>query len=275
MNFSKHFKKYIELFFALVLLLSSYFIGKRYEKPIIFISKQETSLNINNDFLKHLNLGLKRLMSSALWVSTIIESDIDHYKNKDLNSWMFLRFNTISNLEPLFYENYAFGGPYLSIIKDDLKGASLIYDKGLRYYPDDFSLLRDSGFHYYFEANDDEKALRSYSKLRHNPQATPVMITTLARIESGNDNLEDAYGLLLNQFEKLRDKNSFMAQKIQSFLYALKAEIDLKCLNDHTKAVKNCSLIDLEGVPYIVQKNEYKAVRNWIPFKIKKSPQKM
>lgn len=268
MNISKCFKKHIELFFAIIFLMASFYVGKKYEKPFIFVPNQEKSLNVNDSLLLHFNLGLKRLISSTLWIATIIESDHDHYKNKDLNSWMFLRFNSISNLEPLFYENYAFGGPYLSIIKDDLPGASYIYDKGLSHYPDDFSLLRDSGFHYYFEVGDPKKAFSSYSKLRNNPRATTLMITTLARLESGNGDLEDAFHLLMNQYVKINDKESFLAKKIMEFLYAIKAEIDLKCLNQHPGS-KECSTKDVEGNDYVLKNGLYQAQRQWTAFKMR------
>jgi tetratricopeptide (TPR) repeat protein len=268
MNISKSFKDYIGVILAGVFLIGSYSIGKHYERPFIFISKQEKSINLNNDFLNRFNLGLKSLISSSLWIATIVESDHEHYKNKDLNSWMFLRFNTIRTIDPKFYENYVFGGPYLSIIKDDLEGASIIYDKGLEQYPDDFALLRDSGFHYYFEVGDHKKALKSYQKLARDPRTTPVMMTTLARINTGEGRLEDAYFLLLGQLERMKNKNSYISRKLVTYLYAIKAEIDLKCLNgsDHKT---QCSQLDFNGNRYILKNNQYIAKEIWVPFRRK------
>ncbi|MGZ3810010.1 MAG: hypothetical protein ACXVCE_18140, partial [Bacteriovorax sp.] len=85
-------------------LVAAYFVNINNEKPLMFISKQDQSINVNTSLITYVNLGLKRLISSSLWISTIIESDIEHYKKKDLNSWMFLRFNSIAELEPDFYE---------------------------------------------------------------------------------------------------------------------------------------------------------------------------
>jgi hypothetical protein len=271
MNISKYLKDYFGLTLAAALLGASGYIGKSTEKPYIFIPKQEKSLNVNSDFLTHFNLGLKSFISSTLWVSTILESDHDHYKKKDLNSWMFLRFNTISIIDPNFYENYAFGGPYLSIIKDDLEGASIIYDKGLLHFPDDFNLLRDSGFHYYFEIGDYEKALRSYSELKAHPKTSIQMLTTLARLESREGNLDDAYFLLTLQHNKIKEKNTLIAKKINDFIYAIKAERDLKCLNNDNNNIRDkCDATDADGNYYVARRGVYRAIREWIPFRAKK-----
>lgn len=261
----------ISLFFlAALLLAAAYVVNVNNEKPLMNITKQDQSINFNASLYTYINLGLKRLISSTLWVSTIIESDIDHYKKKDLNSWMFLRFNSISILEPKFYENYSFGGIYLSIIKDDLKGASLIYDHGLKQYENDFTLLRDAGFHFYFEVQDYKRAYEIYSKLKNHPQASSLIISTLARLEKDFGNPEEAFTLLLNKYEQLQDKNSFLAKKIRSHLYALKAEQDLNCLNSKDKSKKTCSTVDLDGNAYIILNGSYCAQERWEPFKIKK-----
>jgi hypothetical protein len=272
MSISKYLKPYIELFLAAIFLISSFLVGSRFEKPSIFINKQSSSLNIDNKFLANFNLGLKRLISSTLWVSTILESDHDHYKNRDLNSWMFLRFNTMSNLDPHFYEVYAFGGPYLSIIKDDLAGASIIYDKGLQQYPDDFSLLRDAGFHYYFEVADDEKAFPIYNKLKLQPKASIHMVSTLARLNTGKGRLEDAYALLAEQYIKIENKDSAIAKKIKSYLYSIKAEIDTECLNKSTEQERSkCSDKDVEGNSYVFDGFKYKSIKEWTPFRVKRN----
>ena len=147
MKISKHFKDTTLLLIVMLGLSLSYVISKKSSKPIYFINKQKSSLNIHQVFWEYFHLGNKRFLSSIYWIATILESDQEHYKQRDLNSWMFLRFKTISFLEPLFYLNYTFGGQYLSIIKDDLEGASQLYDLGLKYFPDDYTLLRDSSFH--------------------------------------------------------------------------------------------------------------------------------
>lgn len=268
MNLSKFLHRNSLLLISLFLLTLSFGVSRKVEKPFVFISKQEGSINFNDKLLKRFNLGLKRLLSSSLWISTILESDIDHYKNKDLNSWMFLRFKSISELEPLFYENYAFGGPYLSIIKDDLEGASSIYNTGLSYYPQDYKLLRDAGFHFYFEVGDLIRSYEIYSSLKNHPKTSIQIHSTLARLESNKGNLPTAFELLLSKYNEQPDKESFFAKKLRQNLYAIKAEIDTTCLNTIPR-VEICSVRDLDNENYFIHEGKYLARKVWVPFRVK------
>lgn len=267
MRISKYIRDNTILMIALVSLSGSYFFSQKTDKPLIFIPKQVSSFNIENQFLDHFNLGQKRLISSLLWIATILESDHEHYKGKDLNSWMFIRFRTISHLEPKFYETYNFGGPYLSIIKDDLAGASYLYKKGLQYYPNDYNLLKNASFHFYYEALDYDQAYIVLKKLSAHPNTPPAMLSSLARIESQNGKLEDAFNILLSSYESLRDKEGFLAKKMREHLYAIKAEIDLTCLNSNSL---NCSRKDLNNETYYLVKDKFRARKEWVPFRIRK-----
>jgi hypothetical protein len=265
MKISKFFREQCLIFSAGLFLCLSLFLSNNLSPPIIFINRQEASININSNVTRFFHMGQKRLISSLLWITTILESDVDHYHNKDLNSWMFLRFKSISDLEPKFYENYIFGGIYLSIVKDDLQGASFIYDRGVKLFPDDYNLLKNAAYHFYFEVGDQKKSYELYSRLRLHPKLTPVMLNTLARLESQNGNLGLAFELLSDQLARLPDKSSFIFQKIEESLYAIKAEIDLKCLNTRNK---NCSSVDLKNKKYIFNGVSFSAETKWTPFRV-------
>lgn len=259
MKLSKSLSTYIYTLVIILLLSGAFLISNKNSKPSLFVSKQQSTLNVNENFWAYFNLGQKRLISSFYWVATILDSDVDHYKKKDLNSWMFIRFNTISLLEPKFYENYNFGGTYLSIIKDDLSGADIIYDKGLAQFPDDYSLLLNSGFHYYFEQKNLNKAYPILNKLKNNLQAPPYIISALARIESNRGNLMDSF-LILKEHQARFKPDSVIWKKINEQLYSLKAEIDLNCLNNHQQ---DCSRVDLDGTPYQLKNFKYEASKKW------------
>ncbi len=265
MDIRKFFRNQNLLIIAGLFLSTSYLINRRNTTPYFFVSKQQSSVNFNDELLVHFNLGLKRFFSSVLWVSTILESDIDHYKNKDTNSWMFLRFNSISKLEPQFYENYAFGGPYLSIVKDDLEGASLIYKKGLSFYPNDFNLLKNASFHFYFEVKDLSSAYPLFKRMKLFPNISPNYLTTLSRLEANLGNLEEAYAML-SEMQMKHSQETLLGKKIYEFRYSLKAEIDLNCLD---KKSTNCSLTDLDNNPYLRTLRGFKAIKNWIPYRPK------
>lgn len=265
MKLSKYISSCIYAVFIILALSGAFVISKKNEKPLLFTSKQQSSFNLNENIFLYFNLGQKRLISSLYWVATILDSDVDHYKQRDLNSWMFIRFNTISLLEPKFYENYNFGGPYLSIIKDDLAGADVIYDKGLAIYPNDYPLLLNSGFHYYFEQKNLVKAYPILNKLKNNPLAPQYIITALARIESDRGNLTDSL-VILTEYQSRFDKSTVIWQRIDNQIYSIKAELDLECLNQKNM---NCSKSDHNGILYILKNNKYYAAQPWTPYRPK------
>jgi hypothetical protein len=90
------------------------------------------------------------------------------------------------------------------------------------------------------------------------------MISILARLDSQNGNLDLAFDHLKSQYDKLADKNSFIASSIYEHMYAIKAEMDLDCLN----LIKTkCNMYDLDGNKYISDGIKFKAEKTWVPFR--------
>lgn len=235
-------------------------------KPELNLTKQETAININHNFLLSINAGNRRLFTDLLWVQTLIESDVEHYKRRDLNNWLFHRFNTISVLDPMFYENYAYGGQFLAIVKDDLEGASIIYDKGLKFYPNDYVLNYNAGFLNYYEMDNYKKGLSYLEKIVNHPKA-PVFLQSIInklRVTTGID-LKEAFKLVLHNYETTKDET--LKTRLRKDLYALKAEIDLKCLNNKQE---NCDFRDLEGNPYILKNDLYYSAKSFLQYRINK-----
>lgn len=251
---------------GIILFLAAGTINLHLEKPIIKLSKQETALNINKELLIFSSAGNKRLLTDLLWIQTLIESDIEHYGNRDLNNWLFVRFSTISVLDPKFYENYLFGGQYLAIVKDDLEGASYIYEKGLSQYPDDYRLNFQNGFLNYYEIGNNEKGLKYLSKIQNNPRA-PIFISSIInklKYESGED-LESIYKLVLHNYETSGDER--LRQKLRGDLFSIKTEIDLLCLNQKRE---NCSLEDIDGNKYVLKDGSYHSTKPFLLYRINK-----
>ena len=266
MKRSLNFKKYKFLLISFFFLFIAFSINNTLSKPKIIISKQDATWNINNDTVIKFHFGFRRLESALLWISTILESDIDHYKKRDLNSWMFLRFNTISKLDPRFYQNYSYGSLYLSIIKDDISGASILYDKGLEHFPDDYYLLRDATFHFYFEAKDYKRAFIVGQQFKRYHPEHYKLISVIAKLDAENGNLETALKSL-NVYQIEHPEGDDIGNKIHENRYALRAEIDLNCLNNLKS--KDCIREDLDGKPYRQSSAGYVAEKKWVPFRVK------
>lgn len=238
---------------ALLLVLTN-FVKNSYTLPKLVINKEDSSYTINKNFLSYASFGNQRLFSSILWTYTLLSADIVHIEDQSKSSWLYERFNTISFLDKDFYENYLYGGQYLSIIKDDIYGAEKIYSKGLEIYPDDFNLLWNSGFNYYFELKEYKKALEVYEHLfklggADRFKILPIFISNLKSENHGN---ELAFNYLVNIYRTMPDGS--IKDNVEADLYAYKALIDLYCLN---KTNRQCQSLDFYGNPYIKKDNIY------------------
>jgi hypothetical protein len=233
------------------------------EKPTVQISKEDSALNIDSTFLSIFSLGQRRLIADFFWIATLLESDLEHVKKDSQNSWMFLRFKTISELDPLFLKNYQFGGQYLNIIKNDLLGAEYIFRSGLKFYPDNYELLFNAGFLFAFEIRDFPKALSIYKKLskfKTAPKYLPSLINKLKY--KTNPDIDLAFNIVKSSIETV-EPNSALYRKLRSDLYAIKATRDLSCLN---LGQKNCQRFDLDGKPYIKIKSIFKSQKKFRPY---------
>ena len=262
-------KKYLLIVVSFMCFFICHKLNISFKKPKPYISREDSALNMNYNFLHIFSMGQKRIISGLLWIHTLMTSDIEHYKKKSLNSWMYLRFKTIASLTPRFYKNYLFGGQYLSVIKDDIKGASDIYERGLKIFKDDFWLNFYGAAHYYFEENDVDKAVYHYEIIKDHEitrERMPFIRSLVARIKFVNKNKEAAYKLMKATWENTPDHSSIKKQLYLN-LYSMRAEIDLKCLNSKKKL--NCRTMDLNGKSYILtDEGIYKASDDWSPIKL-------
>ena len=253
------------LFVGILLLFVAGQIHNRNKKPLIQISKQNTALNVNKNLIIFMSAGNKRLISDIIWIQTLMESDLEHYGNKDLNNWLFLRFVTIQALDPDFYENYLYGGQFLAIVKDDLEGANVLYSKGVEKFPDDYKLNFQAGFMNFFEKGDFKEALKYLTKIEDHPKSPVFLKSIINKLKFGLSNdLEATFQLVLLNYESTKEEN--LKERLWSDLYSIRSEIDLNCLN---KGFPNCRHNDLNGVPYIKKTDGYHSSKHVLKYGIK------
>lgn len=258
-KFNLYFVVLNAFIFGLTLL-----VHKSFEPPEINISKQDSAKNINRDLLRLFSSGHKRLLSSSLWIVTLLEADDEKFRKKDGNSWMYHRFMSIADLEPEFYQNYLYGGMFLSVIKDDVLGAAELYERGLYYYPEDYSLNYYAGFNYYFELGNFEKGLERLEKINNHPRAPWRIKFLVNKLRFEVTNQYDA-ALEFLQHNLTLTKDPQLISKLKKDIYSLKAERDLKCLNE---GGENCERFDSEGNPYILKNGIWSSLQQYPPYKI-------
>jgi hypothetical protein len=239
----------------------SCFMQATLRKPIIIIPKQDSVITLNTTFLKLISFGHRRMISDFVWIQTLLESDLEHYKKNDLNNWMYLRFQQISELDPLFYENYLYGGLYLSVVKNDPLTGLKIFEKGLTFYPDDYKLRFNAGFTSYFDLADFKRGLNHLKKIEHHHDLPAPMKSVIPKLQL-QTTLD--YDLIFSMVKENYDNNTdpYIRQKLLADLYSIKAEKDLNCLN---LKKQSCEHTDLDNKPYVVISGTYFSSK---PFKI-------
>lgn len=72
--------------------------------------------------------------------------------------WVYTYINAITELAPRFRMPYSAGATIMSVMVDDREGARLIFEKGIRQFPDDWTMSYRAAYHYLYEVNDPARA---------------------------------------------------------------------------------------------------------------------
>lgn len=233
--------------------------------PIIQISKQDEAFNFKSETLSILSVGFKRLISDIMWIQTLMDSDLEHYKKKDLNSWLYLRFSTIAYLDPKFYENYYYGGQYLMVVKDDSIGAEDLFLKGLKVFPTDVDLNWQMGFLYGIERKEPQSALPFFDAIKFNPKRPKFFDSLYTKFSANISGAKEAYEFAFEAWQKLPPGDG-VRLRLEKQLYTLKALMDIECLNAGNVG---CKTRDFYGAPYIKKEGQWTAPQKILDLKLK------
>lgn len=141
--------------------------------------------------VKHMAIGLNVQMADSFWLRAVQDFDYcDQQANEKEckgKSWLFQVLDLITDLDKLFMHAYHWGGLALTIIISDFAGATIIFDKGLAEFPNDWLLNYSAAYHSMMEEKDYPKAARRYLAAANNgaPNWVRILAGTLA--EKGGD----------------------------------------------------------------------------------------
>ncbi|MCB0342986.1 MAG: hypothetical protein H6626_00580 [Pseudobdellovibrionaceae bacterium] len=76
--------------------------------------------------------------------------------------WAYQMLDVMTDLTPKFYELYELGGVSLSVLSDDVKGATGIYEKGVKQFPTKWRLLFRAATHLLIEEGNAQRAASLY-----------------------------------------------------------------------------------------------------------------
>lgn len=134
------------------------------------------------EYIEHMHFGFPYSMADSIWIRWIqdidtcytyiepikvienpvsIESDplVANPRNKVCdNSWAFTMLDAATKLDPKFEMPYLFGAGVLSVLVEDFTGASIIYDRAIENYPNNWEILYRAAYHFQFDKQDYVKA---------------------------------------------------------------------------------------------------------------------
>ena len=249
---------------AIVCFISVKLIQENIDLAPVKRSKQESAINVDVLVLKFLSQPFRMMTADFYWMMTLIESDLEHYKGKDLNNWLYIRFINFFALDPDFKKAYQFASLYLDIVKDDLLGADQIYSRAHRKFPKDYEIHLHGGFFYTFEFDQIDKGFLYYQTIiEHYPLRTPNHVRSIVnkiKFKKNNLNDEDIFRSMYQMYQNTKTES--FRKKFEKDLYAIKARIDLRCLNETKKPV-GCSKQDFFGAPYRFENGTYYKNKNY------------
>lgn len=231
---------------AILVFVLAIWWGHDIRRPVIKVDRQSETITFRSEIIKLVSVGFKRAIGDITWVQTLMESDLDHYKQKDLNSWLYLRFLSIIHLDPRFYEVYRYGGQYLMIVKDDLLGADDLMKRGLPLFPNDYHLNWQLGFLHAIEMGDVDGSYPYFTAIKDNPERPGFFETFYTKIVAQSFGPQEAFQVAYELWKQHKDGEPEKI-RLADYLYSLQAQIDLKCLNE---GHSNCRMLDFEQKPY-------------------------
>lgn len=118
--------------------------------------------------IQYLSFGYQFVLADSLWLRAIQDFDFCEKYIRDKhcsgNSWLYQMLDSITTLAPDHLPAYVDGGVNLSVILSDVDGASKIYKKGTRVFPENAQLLFRAAVHAYSEEKNKAKAAELFRK---------------------------------------------------------------------------------------------------------------
>jgi hypothetical protein len=261
--------KFFSKFIFISILFSTIFYVNIYEFSDTGIDgkpKQQKLLVAPPLSMKHFTLGYNDVIADLMWVRLLqdlpfCEKDVDADQsfikfrklhdgtiNESLSTikifkgdeyevesncrkgWGFNMLNFIFEISPRFHAPALFGPLVLAVFAKDVEGASILFDKTMKNFPNDWQIMYNAGFHFLFEAKDPGKAAGIYFKAAE--LGAPDWVNMLAaRLHTTAGRFEIAKKVLTDYRAKFLDKPDLLKRIDQK----LKEIEKLKAANEPQK----------------------------------------
>jgi len=181
------------------------------------------------EYIEHFTLGFRESVADSLWIRWIQDGDqcvlykgVEEGVPKEThgefanprhkicdNSWSFKMLDAVTKTSPRFKMPYEAGAITLSVLAEDYKGSTIIFDRGIAQYPNDWTLLYRAAYHFLYDQGDLEKAAQLLNRAAANgaPEWLRLLAARLysktSQIELGLQSLESYRKLVEDKPEAL------------------------------------------------------------------------
>lgn len=231
--------------FFFVLLLLFFFLVQNQMRSfvkggtaIVPLPAQYLGLSVRPEVVKRF-LGLRLLVADLVWIDTLIKADIVH-EGVDYTT-LYQSFKLIFDLDPDNLFGYYIAGMYLSIIKDDSKGAIRVLRQGVStmqkhqnmgvHWNKAWSLPFLLGFTLMFEEHEFEEGADWIRKAAAFEKA-PQYVRGLAGVVEDSKEVYQSAGRILSELLSRTDRED-ERQRIRERLKDVMLRAELYDMNEH------------------------------------------
>ncbi|MBC7467131.1 MAG: hypothetical protein H7256_14170 [Bdellovibrio sp.] len=164
-----YFKKFLKSIVVVATPFSFFYFSCFFSRPL---PVRRSEYLRPPSVVKNLTAGFSIQQSDSFWLRS--NQDFDHC-DKPINSrecegksWLYEIIDLVTELDSNFFEAYYFGGLALTVIISDYAGASQIFDKGVKKFPNRWELSYAAGYHALFEEKNKLKAAVLYKNVAAN-----------------------------------------------------------------------------------------------------------
>lgn len=153
----------------------SFFLNSLLAASIFFVNLNIGSIRLRsyeqrlvcvNNFVKYFSVGFDNSIADLFWIRFLQELDASNHANiaeqhlcpDGTSSWHFHIMNVAFDLDNRFYEIMVHAPLLVSVTISDSKGASILFDKSVINFPNDWRILYRASYQAQVEEHDFQKA---------------------------------------------------------------------------------------------------------------------
>jgi len=172
--------------------------------------------------LKELAFGFPDMIADMLWLQYLQDADYCGPQKTCEMGWAYQMLLSIHDLAPKFRIPMAVGPMNLTILSDDIKGASALYDLAVQSFPNDWPILYRAAYHYIYDVNEPSKAAEYLERAATN--GAPEWLNSLAARLYQKDGKTELAIKTLEEYRKTLTKPSDI-EKVDTRIKSLKLSL--------------------------------------------------